>query len=186
MRRPTLLPEETAEHLKLLLKQAKTKSEFQRIQAVYLRVATNMKIEDIADALGWHPGTVRNIQSAFLRKGTETFHIALRGGRRRENLSIEEEDALLAPFLSNAAEGGVVVVSEIKAAYEQKFGQSVHTSTVYRILSRHDWRKIVPRPRHPEADIEAQDALKKLPDNPPGGSSQAARRLRRRPDHISG
>ena len=67
MCRPTLLPEETAEHLKLLLKQAKTKSEFQRIQAVYLRVATNMKIEDIADALGWHPGTVRNIQSAFLR-----------------------------------------------------------------------------------------------------------------------
>jgi transposase len=185
MRRPTLLPEETAEHLKLLLKQAKTKSEFQRIQAVYLRVATNMKIEDIADALGWHPGTVRNIQSAFLRKGTETFHIALRCGRRRENLSIEEEDALLAPFLSDAVEGGEIVVSEIKAAYEQKFGQSVHTSTVYRILSRHNWRKIVPRQRHP-ADIKAQDALIKLPDNSPGGSIQAARRLRRRPDHISG
>ena len=93
---------------------------------------------------------------------------------------------MLAPFLSDAVEGGVIVVSEIKAAYEQKFGQSVHTSTVYRILSRHDWRKIVPRPRHPEADIEAQEALKKLPDNPPGGSSQAASRLRRRPDHISG
>jgi transposase len=158
MRRPTSIPEETAEHLKLLLKQAKSKSEFQRIQAVYLRVATNMKTEDIADALGWHPGTVRNVQSAFLRKGTETFHVAIRGGRHRENLSIEEEDALLAPFLSNAAQGGVIVVSEIKAAYEQKFGQPVHTSTVYRILSRHDWRKIVSRPRHPEADIDAQDA----------------------------
>ena len=161
MRRPTSLPEETAEHLKLLLKQAKTKSEFQRIQAVYLRVAMNMKTEDIADALGWHPGTVRNIQSAFLRKGAEAFHVALRGGRRRENLSIEEEDALLAPFLSDAIEGSVIVVSEIKAAYEQKFGQSVHTSTVYSMLSRHDWRKIVPRPRHPEAYIETQDAFNK-------------------------
>src|SRR5664279_5333746 len=98
MRRPKSFPEGTIEHLKSLLKQAKTKSEFQRIQAVYLRVATSMAPEDIADALGWHPGTVRNVQSAFLRKGEEAFQVTLRGGRHRENLSIEEENALLAPF----------------------------------------------------------------------------------------
>jgi transposase len=161
MRRPKSFPEGTIEHLKSLLKQAKTKSEFQRIQAVYFRVATSMAPEDIADALGWHPGTVRNVQSAFLRKGEEAFQVTLRGGRHRENLSIEEENALLAPFLADAIDGGVIVVSGIKMAYEQKLGQSVPKSTVYRMLERHDWRKIVPRSRHPKSDIEAQEAFKK-------------------------
>lgn len=161
MRKPKALPDETAERLKLLLKQAKNKSEFQRIQSVYLRVATDMTPEDIANALAWQPGTVRNIHSAYLRKGEEAFYVNLRGGRHRENLSVEEEDALLAQFLANAADGGVIVVSGIKAAYEQKLGRSVPKSTVYRMLARHDWRQIVPRPRHPKADLEAQESFKK-------------------------
>jgi transposase len=161
MRSPKSMPDGTAERLKILLKQAKSKSEFQRIQAVYLRVATTMTPEDIAAALAWHPGTVRNIHSAFLRRGEEAFQISQRGGRHRENLSIEEEDALLAPFIADAAGGGVIVASGIKTAYEQKLGQSVPKSTVYRMLARHDWRQIVPRPRHPKADIDAQEAFKK-------------------------
>ena len=95
MRSPKSLPDGTADRLKPLLKQAKTKSEFQRIQAVYLRAATNMTPEDIADALAWHPGTVRNIHSAFLRTGDDVFQVSSRGGRHRENLSVEEEDDLL-------------------------------------------------------------------------------------------
>ena len=73
MRKPNPLPDGTAERLKELLKQAKTKSEFQRIQAVYLRAATSMTTESIAEATGWHPGTVRNVQSGFLRQGEAIF-----------------------------------------------------------------------------------------------------------------
>jgi hypothetical protein len=74
---PTTLPDGTAERLKSLLKQAKRKSEFQRIQAVYLRAATAMTPEEIADALVWKPGTVRNIHSAFLRKGDKAFQLCV-------------------------------------------------------------------------------------------------------------
>jgi transposase len=161
MRPQKLISKETAETLKSLLKQAKTKSEFQRIQAVYFRVATDMTPEDIADALGWHPGTVRNIHSLYLRKGEGAFRSTVRGGRHRENLTKEEEDLLLAPFLADAAEGGVIVVSGIKAAYEKSLGRAVPKSTVYRMLARHDWRQIVPRPRHPKSDIEEQETFKK-------------------------
>ena len=79
MRKPNPLPDGTAERLKELLKQAKTKSEFQRIQAVYFRAATSMTTESIAEATGWHPGTVRNVQSGFLRQGEAIFrsrHVA--------------------------------------------------------------------------------------------------------------
>ena len=95
MRSPTSFPEGTIERLKILLKQAKSKSEFKRIQAAYLRVATKMPPEGIAMALAWHPGTVRNIHSAFLRFGEAAFRISPRGGRHRENLSIAEEEISL-------------------------------------------------------------------------------------------
>jgi transposase len=161
MRSPKSLPDGTADRLKPLLKHAKTKSEFQRIQAVYLRAATSMTPEEIADALAWNPGTVRNIHSAFLRTGDDVFKVSPRGGRHRENLSIEEEDVLLSKFTADANDGGIIVVSGIKTAYEQILGQSVPKSTVYRMLTRHDWRQIVPRRRHPKSDPEAQEAFKK-------------------------
>jgi hypothetical protein len=73
-------------------------------------------------ALAWHPGTVRNIHSAFLRFGEKAFHVSSRGGRHRENLSISEEETLLEQFLNAAGDGSVIVVSSIRAAYEQKLG----------------------------------------------------------------
>lgn len=36
-------------------------------------------------------------------------------------------------------------------------GHQVHKSTVYRLLQRHQWRKIKPRPRHPNTDPEEQE-----------------------------
>ena len=35
------------------------------------------------------------------------------------------------------------------------------TSTVYNLLARHSWRKLMPRPFHPKRDLVAQDAFKK-------------------------
>jgi len=51
MRRPTTFSAGTLERLKVLMKQAKSKSELQRIQAVYLREATKMTPEKIAAVL---------------------------------------------------------------------------------------------------------------------------------------
>jgi transposase len=84
-----------------------------------------------------------------------------RGGRHRENLSKEEEEKLLKQFFNKAKDGGILVVSEIKLAYERQVGHKVPKSTVYRMLSRNGWRKIVPYHRHPQADLEKQKEFKK-------------------------
>jgi Winged helix-turn helix len=34
-------------------------------------------------------------------------------------------------------------------------------STVYNLLARHQWRKLMPRPFHPNRDVEAQKRFKK-------------------------
>jgi transposase len=84
-----------------------------------------------------------------------------RGGRFREHLSTKEEAAVLATFLTTAEAGGVLVVSEVKAALERAAGQSYHPNTIYTILARHGWRKIAPRRRHPQADAVKQADFKK-------------------------
>jgi 5-formyltetrahydrofolate cyclo-ligase len=42
-----------------------------------------------------------------------------------------------------------------------KIGHEVDDSTIYRLLNRHGWRKLMPRPRHPQADLQAQTQFKK-------------------------
>jgi transposase len=76
-------------------------------------------------------------------------------------MSVEQEAAFLAPFLERAKVGGILVVAPIQTAYEKALGRKVPESTVYRLLARHGWRKIAPRPRHPKADPERQEAWKK-------------------------
>ena len=73
----------------------------------------------------------------------------------------EEEAAFLAPFFEQAKHGGILVAAPVKAAYEKALGRKVPDSTVYRLLARHGWRKIAPRPRHPKGDPQAQEAWKK-------------------------
>jgi Winged helix-turn helix len=41
------------------------------------------------------------------------------------------------------------------------WGTRVAESTIYRLLDRHGWRKLMPRPKHPKASPEAQEQLKK-------------------------
>ena len=67
-------------------------------------------------------------------------------------MSIIQEKQFLTVFIESAEAGGVIVVREIKSAYEKAIGHKVPKSTVYRMLGRHGWQKIAPRPRHLKAD----------------------------------
>ena len=80
---------------------------------------------------------------------------------------------MLAPFIEQATAGGVLKVAEIQAAYEARVGKVVPNSTIYRVLARHDWRKVVPRPRHPKADVAARGAFKKSSAGSSAGKSVA-------------
>jgi hypothetical protein len=54
-----------------------------------------------------------------------------KGGRHRQNLTLEQEKELLLPFLEQAEAGGVLRVAPVQAAYEQMLGRPVHHSVVY-------------------------------------------------------
>jgi transposase len=161
MRTPQPLPEGTAERLAVMLKEAPSKAEYQRIQCVWLRAALGLRAAQIATALGWQVGSVRQVHSDYLRQGEAVLRSKPSGGRHRQNLTIEQEKELLLPFLEQAEAGGVLVVAPVHAAYEAAVGRPVHHSVVYRALHRQGWRKIMPRPKHPKASEEAQEAFNK-------------------------
>jgi len=110
---------------------------------------------------------------------------AVRGGRRRENLSHEREAELLKPFLESASHGGILVVGQIKPQLEAALGRTMALSSVYKLLHRHNWRKLAPDKRHPQSDPVAQDDWKKTPRNARRNPSKLGQR-RPHPADVSG
>lgn len=144
-----------------LLKQSSDHGQYQRIQCVLLRATLGLSAAQIAQLLGWSTATVHVLHSRWAREGEAIFEVRGRGGPRHQYLSDQEEQQVLAPFLKRAEAGDMLRVAQIQQAYEQHLGKTVAPSTVYRLLARHGWRKVVPRPRHPKADRAAQMAFKK-------------------------
>jgi len=143
------------------LKRAKSKEEYQRALCLWLRVEQGLPARAIAKMLGMSFGGVRNIHSRYLQRGEGILTNAPIGGRLHANMELAEEKAFLAPFEKAAANSGILVVSDIHKAYEKLIGYEVPASTIYRLLARHNWRKVAPRPSHPKADIVKQEAFKK-------------------------
>ena len=76
-------------------------------------------------------------------------------------MTLEEEKAFLAKFAKAAGAGELLDIGELKSAYEKEIGHPTSNSTVYDLLARHGWRKLMPRPFHPDRNIKAQEAYKK-------------------------
>lgn len=116
---------------------------------------------EIASHVGLSTQSVHNLISQYNRYGSRAIETPGKGQRQRAYMSLAEEGEFLLDFAEKARQGVVCTANEIKAALEKRLGHRVHESTVYRLLSRHGWRKIVPRPRHVKADTAAQEAFKK-------------------------
>jgi transposase len=132
----------------------------QRIQMVLLR-ESGMTQPAIAEAMGVSLSTVNRAHMAYDQGGIKTLKPKPCGGRKRENMTIAEEKALLARFAKGAGAGEMLNIHDLKLAYERAIGHRTSNSTVYDLLGRHGWRKLMPRPFHPKQDIAAQDAFKK-------------------------
>jgi transposase len=105
--------------------------------------------------------TVRRIISSYNRLGLAAIETPGKGGRRHEYMSLEQERNFLQPFFARAAHGEIATAEEIHRAFEAEIKHEVHITSIYRLLDRHGWRKLVPRPRHPKANAEEQAAFKK-------------------------
>ena len=161
MRPSTPIPSHRLAELVEFRKKKWPGNEFQRFLCIWLRVEHNLSTAEIASTLGLHVNTVRFTQKDFIDNGLSALTELKHGGRKRCLMSLEEESSFLKQYEKKACHGEVVVINEIKSALESHLERSIHKSTVYRILYRHGWRKLVPRPNHPKRNQEDADAFKK-------------------------
>jgi len=164
MRTPNPLPTEAIDELAALRQQCRTSAEYCRVECVWLRATLGLSAAQIATVLGWHVSSVYDLHSRYLREGITALQGPGRGGRHRQNLSLAQEQKLLAQFSGAAAQGGLLEARAVRDTYMKLVGHPVPKSTVYRFLARHGWRKLAPRPRHPKAAPALQQAFKKNSD----------------------
>src|SRR5207249_381771 len=119
----------------------------QRIQMVLLREG-GMTQPAIAAAMGVSLSTVNRAHMAYDHGGIKTLKPQPRGGRKRENMTQAEEKMLLARFAKAAGAGEMLNIHDLKAAYEKAIGHQTSNSTIYNLLARHGWRKLMPRLFH--------------------------------------
>lgn len=165
---------EVLEQAKAGVAKAKTAEDLRQAQAVLLPLAFGLSLEQTAQAIGVSVGWACRLRTEFIRRGgPRAGRGPARGGRRRENMTMDEEQAFLGPFLEKAAAGKILVVSEIRQALEARLERTVALASVYNLLHRHGWRKIAPDKRHPRADAQAQEEWKKNSPNcsPPSTAS---------------
>jgi transposase len=144
------------------LRHAKDADKRMRWQIIYTVSADPRDGKVIARQLGCGSWLVSHAVNEYNRLGAKAFSgIGSGYARTRSHLSEVEEKAFLASFKEKALSGEITTLKKIKLAYEEKIGQEVHESVIYRLVARHGWRKIQPRPSHPKKDIVAQEAFKK-------------------------
>ena len=107
------------------------------------------------------PSLVHKTISEYNRNGASAIETKGKGGRRNSYMSKEEEQKFLEGFILQAQSGHIATVEQIKEEFERLIAKPVHKTTIYRLLGRNGWRKIVPLPHHPKADKEVQESFKK-------------------------
>ena len=144
------------------MKSCKNPNDYRRLQSVHLGLLyPNMSAKEIGGITLHSESRVKAIHAKYRKEGLSGLFDA-RGGRYREHMPLADEVEFLAPFIEKGKTGALAVAGEIKRAYEAKIGKKVAESTIYRLLDRHGFRKIVPYKRHKKANVEEQEAFKKL------------------------
>ncbi len=154
------------EHIALAqtsLKAARSADELRIAQSVLLPLELGLTLKQTAKAIGRSVGATCKMRVNFceIAKGTRKPAQAKTSLRNRAKASLEREAQVLDTVLANANEGGVVVIPRLKPLIEKELGKTMALASVYRMLHRHNWRKLAPDTQHPKGDPQARETWKK-------------------------
>jgi transposase len=137
---------------------------YKRLLVLHMR-GQGRSNKEISEALGYSASYVTELVSKYIKNGLDAIIEDKRTSNNRR-MSFEEEATFLDGFAEIAEAGQIITVEGILKEFEKVTGKSSNTSTIYKLLKRHGWRKVKPRPRHPgKASAEDIEASKKLTKN---------------------
>ena len=154
---------EEYEATKAAIKQNMHKRVDKRLQVIILRYE-GMKDVQIGEKLGYSRKRISQLCAEFKRVGLEEYARQKYAGNHRA-MSVEEEQKILAEFVEKAVEGQVVTAKEIKLRFDEVRGKDTGRGYIYMLLTRHKWRFVMPRSKHPnkvsDEEIESSKKLKR-------------------------
>ncbi|TAG69973.1 MAG: winged helix-turn-helix domain-containing protein [Burkholderiales bacterium] len=147
-----------------LCHRAKSVKQMRQALAVLLPLEAGLTLEQTAAVLGRTREATCRLRMDFInaQEGrTERLRPVSTARAERH----QAQAAALDELLPTAAEGGVVVVPQLKPLLEKRLGKTLCLATIYNMLHRHGWRKLAPDTAHPKGDAAAREAWKK--NSPP-------------------
>jgi len=159
MARQVQISIEEIQRAKQLRDQATTVAEYRKALSVILPAELSIDADLTADLLGTSRRTVFRDRGRI--RSQDDTPKKLWGGRRHCAMTIAEERDFLAQWIDKATIGGVLTVPPIHAALVNRLGRDIPMSTTYRLLARHNWRKVQPDTKHPKSDPALQEEFKK-------------------------
>jgi hypothetical protein len=141
--------------------QAKTVRELRQALAVLLPLQCGLSLEKTAEALGYSRDATCRLRNEFFARQEGRYAEQPSAAKIARQERWARQSQVLDEVLSEAAQGGEVIVPPLKPLVEAKLGRSLCLATLYNMLARHGWRKLVPDTRHPKGDPLARDAWKK-------------------------
>ncbi len=130
-----------------------------KLQAIKMRYE-GFTLLQISEKLSCTVRTVTNIITAFKASDINEFTKLKYGGNHRL-LSEEEEDEILAQFDEKMNKGQIVTVKEIKQEFDKRIGKDTGGSYIYALLKRKNYRKVMPRSKHPKKANEEEIEISK-------------------------
>ena len=137
---------------------------YRRILALHMR-GLGKTNKEISEVLGYSAGYITELVRKYKSFGMESILVDKRTSNNRR-MSHDEEVKFLEQFEDIAHAGQIITITKILRKFEEETGKESNTETIYKLLKRHGWRKVKPRPRHPEGASEEEiTSSKKLTKN---------------------
>jgi len=151
----------STEDLQVWVREAPDKGSYQRRLAIWLTRVCRLAAHRVAESLCVSKQAVWLWSTQYNQQGPEGLRRTGRGGRRWAWLTGEQEERFLKARQEAARQGQILTAPQLRAGLENLTGRRVSLAYVYRLLHRHGWRKLGPRPRHPQAQPAVQARFKK-------------------------
>lgn len=132
--------------LKLLarMKKTKSKTEYMKLQAMYLYKIAKMKAKDVAKHVGTTKEMVYQWSHTYKKYGIRGFINKPKGGRTWAFLSLtEEQDLLKEVFIDNANQALGTLSKIVRKKAEEKLGRPVSADYAEDLLNKHRSHKFM-------------------------------------------
>jgi putative transposase len=136
------------------IKECKDKKVFKKMKAMSLYRINKKSAKEVASIVYTSPGNIYQWAYKYKKYGIEGLLPKKMGGRRREKMTLSEEESLLREIADEGDKGLIVIAKGVQSKAEEKVPSGVFKAYAYSLLKRHGWRKVKPRQQNPKSSKE--------------------------------